>query len=169
MTRTTLKALWFGGGGILATWLAVSPDHAVPAGTSPHDQRASVVADRTAEELNAKATLLRDRTNAAVVQRSTRNPFRFNSRHAAPPAQRAIPQPAPVAVAPPATPAAPRLTLSGVAQKAGKRTAILSAGGQIYIAAEGDTVAGSFTVVRVDPEAVVLRDQNGTEERLALK
>ena len=26
MTRTTLKALWFGGGGVLATWFAVSPN-----------------------------------------------------------------------------------------------------------------------------------------------
>ena len=33
MTRTTLKALWVGGGGILATWIAVAPNHAVPAAT----------------------------------------------------------------------------------------------------------------------------------------
>ena len=63
MTRTTLKALWVGGGGILATWLAVSPNHGVPA-TPPAAavRRPASAAEPTAEELNVQAARLRDRT-----------------------------------------------------------------------------------------------------------
>ena len=50
------------------------------------------------------------------------------------------------------------LKLSGIAQKAGKRTAIISGDGQVYLVGEGDSVAGRYTVVTIDPEAVLLRD-----------
>src|ERR671911_670695 len=80
MTRTTLKALWVGGGGILATWIAVSPNQGVPV-TAPATaiRRPASANELTAEDLNAKAMRLRDRTVAVSLRPSTRNPFRYAS------------------------------------------------------------------------------------------
>ena len=153
MTRATLKALWFGGGGIVATWIAVSPNAGVaPAPPASTVQRPS--APNALEDLSAQ---------------STRNPFRFKSPKPTPQPepQRDRQLPARLDSAPFAPPPPP-LTLSGVAQKSGKRTAIITGSGQLYLVGEGDTVAGRYAVVKVDPEAVLLRDADGTEQRLAL-
>lgn len=169
MTRTTFKALWFGGGGMLATWIAVSPHNGVPA-TSPTTAVQRPAAASEPEELNAQVTRLGDHRTAATLRESTRNPFRFNS-----------PKPAPSSTTPrervvqaaneppvPAAPPPPVMKLSGVAQKAGTRIAIIASDGQIYLVGEGDSVAGRYTVVKVDPEAVLLRDASGAEQRLVL-
>ena len=168
MTRTTLKALWFGGGGILATWFAVSPNTAVGPVSPPHSVQAS--APKAFEELSAQSTRLRDRRAAAKPHEATRNPFRFNTpRPVTPPAaQRDLEAPPRMESPMPVTPPPPPLTLSGIAQKSGKRTAIITGAGQLYLVAEGDSVAGLYTVVQVDPEAVLLRDAAGTEQRLLL-
>ena len=68
----------------------------------------------------------------------------------------------------PAVPAGPVLRLSGVAQKDGIRTAIIAGDGQVYLVGEGDSLAGRYTVVKIDPEAVLLRDASGAEQRLIL-
>ena len=80
MTRTTFKALWIGGSGVLATWLAVSPNPGVPP-TPPAAavRRAASAAEPTAEELNVQAARLRKRTAAVTLRPSTRNPFRYGS------------------------------------------------------------------------------------------
>jgi hypothetical protein len=172
MTRTTLRALWFGGGGILATWLAVSPDQGVPT-TSPAAavRRPASASGPTADELNAQAARLRERTEAVTLRPSTRNPFRFSSPKSAArsstPRERAA-QSAAIEGAMPAAPPAPALKLSGIARKAGTRTAILSGDGQVYLVGVGDSVAGRYTVVTIDPEAVLLRDAAGVEQRLVL-
>lgn len=171
MTRTTLKTLWFGGGGILATWLAVSPNDGVavrqPETTLP---RPAASNEATADDLNALAARLRDRHAAVALRPSTRNPFRYSSSRSVPrstvPSDRAL-QPANIQLVIP-TPPSPQLKLSGVAQKAGKRTAVISGDGQIYLVAEGESVAGRYTVVKIDPEAVLLRDDTGAEQRLVL-
>ena len=170
LTRTTLKAFWFGGGGILATWLAVSPNNGVPsASTAAAVQRSASQTRSTAEELNAQAARLRERTAAVQLRPSTRNPFRFSSpKTATPPdAERGV-QPLLLEPVTQTAPAAPAVTLSGIAQNAGTRTAIISANGQVYLAGEGDPVAGRFTVIAIDAEAVLLRDATGAEERLVL-
>src|SRR5687767_11379116 len=79
MTRTTFKALWLGGGGVLATWVAVAPN-GVPA-TSPANaaRRPASASGPTAEELNAQAARLRNRTAAVILRPATRNPFKFSS------------------------------------------------------------------------------------------
>jgi hypothetical protein len=46
--------------------------------------------------------------------------------------------------------------------------AIVTGDGQIYVAGEGESVAGRYTVIKVDPEAVLLRDAEGQEQRLIL-
>ena len=169
MTRTTLKALWVGGGGILATWLAVSPtQHASTTQPVADARRSASSSESAGDDLSTQATRLRERT--AVLRPSTRDPFRYKSHKPAPqpaaPHERAA-QPAPVEPPLPTPPSAV-LRLSGVAQKAGKRTAIIAGEGQIYLVAEGDSLAGRYTVVKIDPEAVLLRDASGVEQRLVL-
>ena len=116
-------------------------------------------------------TALRDRAVNAPLRPSTRNPFRF--------AKRISPEaPRPSALVPsavpstPAPPPPPSLSLSGIADRktpeGRKRTAIISGEGQVYLAAEGDSVAGRYHVVTVDSDAVTLRDDDGTETRLIL-
>src|SRR5688572_8128647 len=172
VTRTTLKALWVGGGGILATWIAVSPKQGVPSPmTAPAAVRQSAAASEpTAESLNAQATRLRERTTAVTLRPSTRNPFRYKSKTARPStasdAQQL--QPTPIAPTVPEVPVGPVLKLSGVAQKDGTRTAIIAGEGQVYLVGEGDSLAGRYTVVKIDPEAVLLRDAAGVEQRLVL-
>jgi hypothetical protein len=168
MTRTTLKALWFGGGGVLATWLAVSPpDNGVPA-NSPAAAARRPAAVAESEALNAQALRLRERTALATLRPSTRNPFRFSAPKPSP--RSSAPRDRAISLAPamPAAPRPPALTLSGVAQRAGKRMAIISGDGQIYLAVEGDSVAGRFIVEKIDPEAVLLRDADNSELRLVL-
>jgi hypothetical protein len=77
-------------------------------------------------------------------------------------------------VAPPVplTPAPPTFTLSGIAERntpeGRKRTAIISGDGQLYLVGEGERVAGRYTVVTIDADAVLMRDQVGSELRLVL-
>jgi hypothetical protein len=172
VTRTTLKALWVGGGGILATWIAVSPKQGVPSPmTAPAAVRQSAAASEpTAETLNAQATRLRERTAAVTLRPSTRNPFRYKTRSTRRSTTSDEPQlqPTPITPIAPAVPTGPVLRLSGIAQKDGKRTAILAGEGQVYLVNEGDSLAGRYTVVKIDPEAVLLRDASGAEQRLIL-
>jgi hypothetical protein len=167
MTRSALKGLWVGGGGILATWLAVSPNSGVPVNSPATVVRRPAAASQP-EELNAQAARLRVRRDATTLGPSTRNPFRFSSPKREPQPTREDVVETVAAPAAPTGPPAPLLTLAGVAQKAGTRTGIITGGGQIYLVGEGDSVAGLYTVVKVDPEAVVLRDASGAEQRLVL-
>ena len=169
MTRTTLRALWFGGGGVLATWLAVAPSPSAPEANAANVQRAAAAAaeDKTAD-LDAQAKLLRERTNTIAMRPSTRNLFTFKATRPEPqPAERDV-QPQLVPAVPTAPPA-PRLTLAGIAQSGNVRTAIISSGGQIYLVSEGASVADHYTVIVVDAEAVLLRDASGEELRLILR
>jgi hypothetical protein len=175
MTKSTLKALWLGGGGVLATWLAVTPNQSVTP-SAPTAGRPVETRTPTAGDLNGQADRLRSRTSAVVLRPSTRNPFRFrDDRAAAPAADRFNASPTPAAVAPSLedSPPAPRLRLSGVTEKStpegARRTAVISGEGQLYLAGVGDTVAGRYSVVAIDPEAVVLRDTTGAEIRLLLR
>ena len=175
MTKSTLKALWLGGGGVLAAWLAVTPNQGVPTSATTA-VRPAVTREPTAEDLNVQADRLRSRTNAVVLRPSTRNPFRFNApRSAAPAGNRFDSSPVPAAVAPSGSAVAlpPPLTLSGVTEEktpeGARRTAVISGDGQLYLSGVGDTVAGRYTVVLIDPEAVVLRDASGAETRLLLR
>ena len=173
MTKTTLNALWVGGGGVLATWLAVTPQQSGPAAALPVS-RPAVVNAPSAESLNAQAEKLRVRTSATALGPSTRNPFRFREPTSTARASRgheSVPAAAAAALA--VTPVPPALTLSGIAEKrvpdGVQRTAVIFTDGQIYLVKEGDSVAGLFTVVRIDPEAVVLRNLSGADLRLSLR
>ena len=69
--------------------------------------------------------------------------------------------------------ASANLTVAGIAERnepdGRKRTAVISGEGQLYLVTEGQTVGSRYTVVRVDAEAVLLRDQSGAELTLALR
>ena len=163
----------FGGGSVLATWLAVSPNHGVPV-TEPAAavRRPASAAEPTAEELNLQAGAAAQphcRRHAASVDaqsfqiryvkivcsaRASRERERSTGRHRAGHSSRATLR--------------PPLKLSGVAQKGATRTAILSGDGQIYVVGVGESVAGRYTVITIDPEAVLLRDAAGAEQRLVL-
>ena len=81
MTRTTFKALWFGGGGVLATWLAVSPNHGVPTDAARGCGPSPCVGERAD---GGRAERRRPRGCATALPQSTlrpstRNPFRYSS------------------------------------------------------------------------------------------
>ena len=173
MTKSTLKAL-LGAAGVLAAWLAVSPNSMTP-GTSRAAVAEPPVAlhESTAENLAAQEARLRDHTGGVPPGSSTRDPFRFGSGKS----PSTMPQPgsaaAPVVPTALPAPAGPSLALSGIAERktplGNRRTAIISGDGQLYLVTEGEIVAGRYRVVTVDSDAVTLSDDNGTEIRLSLK
>src|SRR5262245_37038628 len=84
MTRTTLTALWFGGGGMLAMWVAVSPNRGGP-GASQQTAVQRQTAAREQVDLSEQARRLRERHAATALGPSTRNPFRFSAPKSAAP------------------------------------------------------------------------------------
>ncbi len=175
MTKTALKALWLGGGGVLATWLAVTPNQGVPSSTTPAAQRPAEAREASEADWKAQADRLRTRTAAVTPRGSARNPFRFIApRTDADGGDRAGSRPSAAVLEPtlPSAPSLPSLTLSGVAEKVTPgglvRTAVITSDGQIYLVGEGDSVGGRYTVVAIDREAVILRDTESAELRLSL-
>jgi len=153
----------------VATWIAVAPSHSTTGSVPDRVQRSAALHETAADELNTQASRLRERGAAAQLRPSTRNPFRFGSSKAArtvaaAPAANMAPKTADAA---PVVPAPPNYTLSGVAEQrtpAGPhRTAVISGNGQLYLVTEGEMVGGRYLVVRIDPEAVLLRDATGVE------
>ena len=175
MTRATLKTLWLAGGGVVATWLAVTPNQ----GVQPPAAAAAAARDSgrattqpTADELNQQASRLIERSRAVQFRPSERNPFQFAS-----PRARAMPNaPVPNAQLPAAVaapPAPPLLSLAGIAEDqtvdGPRRTAIISGAGELYLVREGDSLAGGFTVKSIEADTVVLHDQSGAELRIFLR
>jgi hypothetical protein len=167
MTRSTLKTFWLTGGGLLATWFAVNPNTTRPVASDVADAaRAGVAREVTLEDLTLQQSRLRAHIGNAPSRPSARNPFRFGKAMAA-----EVPHPsAPSAAvaAAPAPPPRPSMTLSGIATDGRTRTAIISGDGEVYLAKEGDGVAGRYRVVTVESDAVTLRDEAGVETRLVL-
>jgi hypothetical protein len=166
MSKSSVNAL-LAGGGLLATWLAVTPATSIAPTRSTlavTPAPAGAVRETTLEELNLQEIRLRDHLASAPLPPSARNPFRFGQ---APVRQ----TPRPEAVAPviaPAPPAQPVLSLSGIFTDKATRTAAITGNDQLYLVKEGELVAGRYTVVTVGADAVTLRDESGTETRLSL-
>src|ERR1051325_2247732 len=75
MTRTTLKTLWFAGGGLLATWFAVTPTNAPsaqPAATSIAG--ASDSRKQSIDELTTQEARLRQHLDVLPPKPTARNP-----------------------------------------------------------------------------------------------
>ena len=166
MTKSTLNSL-LAGGGLLATWLAVTPNTTVaPASPRPATPGAAAVRNVTADDLNAQAEKLAAHLATVPMRPAGRNPFRFGRTSATKtPASSAIAQIAAPAVP---QPAPPSLSLSGIFTDKGKRGAIITGEGQLYLVTEGESVAGRYVVATVDGDAVTLRDDAGIEIRLLL-
>jgi hypothetical protein len=157
--------LWFTGGGLIATWLAVNPNPVVPAGPSgAAAPRSPAVLQSTFDDLTLQETRLRQHLANVPLRPSGRNPFRFGASQsvrlsaAAP----TVPVPAAAVVVPPS------LSLSGIATDKGTRTAIIAGDGQLYLVKAGELVGGRYNVVSIDSDSVTLRDEGGIETRLAL-
>jgi hypothetical protein len=165
MTKSTITTFLAGGGGLLATWLAVTPPATIPAGSNPADTPPGAVRAVTVDDLNLEEATLRAHLSSMPLRPSARNPFRFGRAAASVSPPVYIEAEAPVAplVVPP-----PSLSLSGIFTETGKRTAIVTGGGQLYLVTEGDLVAGGYHVVAVESDAVTLRDAAGTDTRLVL-
>ena len=122
MTKSTIKTV-LAGGGLLATWLAVTPNTNTPAGSKladvPRGRAAHVV---TVDDLSLQESRLRQHLGAMPLRPAGRNPFRFGNAGASEPRPQA---PAPPAVMAPAAVVFPSMSLSGIATDAGPRTSIL--------------------------------------------
>ncbi|HEV3217981.1 MAG TPA: hypothetical protein VGZ27_19805 [Vicinamibacterales bacterium] len=172
MTKPTLKAL-FVAGGLLGTWLAVTPSDTTPGRSRiAAAERPAAIRESTADNLVSQEARLRDHAGSVPLASSKRNPFRFGSRKP----DGVVPQQgsaAPVIAAAPPAPPRPDLNFLGVAEsktpQGTRRTAIISGGGQLYLVTEGEPVAGRYRVVTIDSDAVTLRDDSGTDLRLSLK
>jgi hypothetical protein len=91
------------------------------------------------------------------IRRSHRNPFRFNTGR--PPVERVTARPE---VQAPLEPAAPVMTLAGIAESAGAdgpvRTAIVSTPNELFMVKVGDRFAMRYRVDRIGAEAVEIQD-----------
>ena len=171
MMKPTLKTLWLTGGAVLAAWLAVTPPTTAPGRSAATDAgKPAPVRAQTADDLDAQEARLRRYLDGVPLRASTRNPFRFAAKRAAETAQRSAAAGAPASM--PAAPAQPSLSLSGIAEQKTPqgviRTAVISGEGQLYLVTEGEQVGTRYRVARVESDAVVLRDETGTDIRLVL-
>jgi hypothetical protein len=172
------SAIYLAGGALLVAWLAAAnmPGSEAPA-PRPRAQAASPGPDAIALEVTAQASRLRDRMSQAPAPRAdVRNPFAFG----APPRPHRAAAEAPAAVpvvtevAPP-IPAAPALTLMGIAEESTgqgiRRTAII--GGEadtLFLVVEGQSVGDRYKVTKIGADAVELEDViTKAYRRLALR
>jgi hypothetical protein len=120
-------------------------------------------------ELAAEVARLRARLRPAdQPQEPARNLFQFGERASrAATAAPALPMFEPPAVA---TPPPPPLALIGFASEGATRTAIISGFGDLFLAGEGDRIAGQYQVSRVDGDGVdVTSLSDGSTLTLKLK
>ncbi len=166
LTRSLLKTFSITGGGLIATWLAVTPA-ATPPGLAPaRVERVRSTPDFAPADLISREAKLRERGAGAPLQPLARNPFKFAStggrlRRFGAGQWRA------------AAPAGPNYTLSGIAERKTEdgavRTAIIADGTQVFLVNEGDFLPGRFGVLKVGADAVELLEPDGTRLRLLLR
>jgi Tfp pilus assembly protein PilP len=148
-------------GGLAATYLVSVPPTAAPERATP--VRAAHTSQRKASDNAADIEELAARLQARVRAETSyrepgRDPFRFVARRPAfvPPKPSVTALPPPPVVAP----AAPLVTLSGIAtdQSDGvvQRSAVLSAPAGVLIVREGELVGGLYRVIAIGEESVEL-------------
>lgn len=169
LKRTATFAL---AGAALAAWLAAAATSGTRRVAEPPVR--AVPADPEAAALASQVSRLHDRlAPAATPLEPGRDLFRFRQ---AKPKVVAAARPALVeAPAAPAIPSRPPLKLAGIAEdtQAGGaivRTAIISTGGQLFLAREGDAVTPRFKIARIAADVVELVDLvDNSTVRLALR
>jgi hypothetical protein len=166
MTKSTFNAL-LAGGGLLATWLAVTPATTESHGSSTATtQPSSAVSQLTADDLKIQETRLREHLAGVPLRPSARNPFRFGAVSVPKVPHESISAAVPVVA--PAALAGSALSLSGIFTDKSTRTAIVTGDGQLYLVKQGELVAGRYQVATVEADAVTLRSDSGTDVRLTL-
>jgi hypothetical protein len=144
---------------LTGAWLALGPPlRQTPLSAAPRGGRTALRDVPVDGGFAQRAAALRARGMATPPRGAARrNPFAFLHRDVQPaaPAGRDAVGKAPVAPR-------PEIALSGIAEDAAGgrivRTAVLSAGGSVVLAKEGDRVLGRFVVSKIAPDAVQLQD-----------
>lgn len=170
------RALAFGAaGGMLAAWAAgaamTSPRPALDVPVSR-----PTAADVQGHALDAEILRLRERLRPTELpQQPGRNLFSFaaSPRAAARSSHVIAPEPPAAPIAAPAAPSPP-LSLIGLAEDHTAdgvvRTAIVSGFGEVFLAKEGDPIAGRYRIIRIGAEGVVVTDLvDSTSTTLHLK
>ena len=169
------SAIYLTGGALLVAWLAAANMPGPEAPASPARAEAQTPGpDAIALDVRAQATRLRERMSQAPAPHpDVRNPFAFGAprSHRAP-----VEAPAPVVVeAAPPIPAAPTLTLMGIAEESTaqgvRRTAIIGGDGDtLFLVVEGQAVGDRYKVTKIGADAVELEDViTKAYRRLALR
>ena len=156
-------------GAFVATYLMSSPAADQPRPT-PAAARASARPSAAGSDIVELADRLQRRQRAtAKYQTPGRDPFRFQSRPVPQPAVIAAPPAFVPAPALPPAPVLPLLTLSGIAADMvggqPKRSAVLSSPAGVLIVAEGESVAGLYTVVSIGDDSVELESTADSSRR----
>jgi len=156
---------------LLATWLGWTPAPSPAAIPSAHD------GDRNPAgtlDIRAQADRLQVRVRKELDYRDpTRNPFRFGIKRTEPAAAAASGRERGEEAIAPAGPVILPLpfSLSGMAADAtdgtGERTAILTSGGDVIFARQGDRVGG-FTVTGIDDTGIDVSAPDGSVRRVPL-
>jgi len=163
-------AAYFGGGILLAGWLASAAGVVRPSPVRfPRRSAEAVQLDAVASNVQSQAARLRHRLAVAPVpQTPVRNPFAFVEAPA-PPAAPKRPDPVAPLVVEPSAPE-PDLILVGVAEQGSTRTAMIASGDELLMTTEGQTVVGRYRVGKVSADAIELIDLGtGATRRLSLK
>ena len=169
VTRTVVLGV---SGGALAVWLAAAATTGTRS-SAPVVPSRPTTSELQGEELKAEIARLHERLRPTIAPMQTRDLFRYSTAPAVP----VTPQRPPALAGPNAVAAlfaTPPVKLIGIAEDVANdnpvRTAMLSAGGELVFAKEGDTVPPQFRVTRVSSEVVELTDTaTGTVLRLALR
>jgi hypothetical protein len=162
------------GAGILATWFFSMPPANEPAGVAVTAARAPQSATSTIDIEREAARLQVRPPQEPHYSEPSRNPFRFSERREPARATTGVePSTPPPVVSAPVQPAAPRITLDGVAADVvggeNQRTAVLNTDSGVVLAKEGDQVAG-YRVEKIAADAVELvKIDDGSVLRLGLR
>lgn len=179
--RARRAAAIVGGAALIGAWLSSAAGILLDGRREPAQTATGPAATSGAETLaadvQAQAARLRDRlSHAPMPQPAGRNPFRFGARRiAVRPAVRAAVVDVPSApLAATAIPLPPPLKLEGLAEReiggVKTRTAVLSRLGEIFFAAEGETVASRYRILAIGTDVVELQDvATGAVTRLAIR
>jgi hypothetical protein len=162
--------------GALAAWIAAAATSGVR-DLKPVAPFAPPAIDTSGAALAAEIARLHDHLRPTASPRLGRDLFQFAAARPQLAPSAALPAPPELVPPPaPAVPAAPALTLIGVAQDAAEggtvRTAIISTQGQLFLVKEGEEVtsAGSrYRVTRISVDSVDLTAGDEATLHLALK
>jgi hypothetical protein len=163
-----VKTIVFGVAGIVTIWLAAASDLGAGPPTQPITVGEPSLPVTVETSQSVRTDLIVQRAAGAPFHPSIRNPFDYGSRRSPSPPKRTTGLADNVEPSR-ANAASPMLTLSGIARKGSRHTAVIVSGAQIHLVSEGDAFMGRYTAVEIGSEAVRVRDASGVEFRLTFR